>query len=162
MFFFQIYSLVCLSTRIRLFLHYRYKRHAITCVMKIYPQYSIEIAYVHDDHQVQNTTSIYWYQTAHACLTQQTQNICITFAQRRPRRWSSIVQMLYNVLCFTTVVVLIRYISQLNYSYLTWNVWPQIKHSMSNFQPLEVMDRGSETQPQVVENLNKFTWRDNG
>ena len=25
---------------------------------------------------------------------------------------------------------------------------------MSNFQPLEVVDRGSETQPQVVENLN--------
>ena len=24
---------------------------------------------------------------------------------------------------------------------------------MSNFQPLEVVDRGSETQPQVVENL---------
>ena len=28
---------------------------------------------------------------------------------------------------------------------------------MSNFQPLEVVDRGSETQPQLVENLNKFT-----
>ena len=28
---------------------------------------------------------------------------------------------------------------------------------MSNFQPLEVEDRGSETQPQVVENLNKLT-----
>ena len=26
---------------------------------------------------------------------------------------------------------------------------------MSNFQSLEVVDRGSETQPQVVENLNK-------
>ena len=26
---------------------------------------------------------------------------------------------------------------------------------MSNFQQLEVVDRGSETQPQVVENLNK-------
>ena len=25
---------------------------------------------------------------------------------------------------------------------------------LSNFQPLEVVDRGSETQPQVVENLN--------
>ena len=25
---------------------------------------------------------------------------------------------------------------------------------MSNFQPLEVVDRGSDTQPQVVENLN--------
>ena len=25
------------------------------------------------------------------------------------------------------------------------------------FQPLEVVDRGSETQPQVVENLNKLT-----
>ena len=28
---------------------------------------------------------------------------------------------------------------------------------MSNFQPLEVVDRGSETQPQVVENVNKLT-----
>ena len=27
---------------------------------------------------------------------------------------------------------------------------------MSNFQPLEVVDRCSETQPQVVENLNKI------
>ena len=33
---------------------------------------------------------------------------------------------------------------------------------MSNFQPLEVVDRGSETQPQVVENLNKFTKQDEG
>ena len=31
---------------------------------------------------------------------------------------------------------------------------------MSNFQPLEVVDRGSETQPQVGENLNKLTWQD--
>ena len=29
--------------------------------------------------------------------------------------------------------------------------------NMSNFQSLEVVDRGSETQPQVVENLNKLT-----
>ena len=29
--------------------------------------------------------------------------------------------------------------------------------NMSNFQPLEVVDRGSETQPQVVEMLNKLT-----
>ena len=28
---------------------------------------------------------------------------------------------------------------------------------MSNLQPLKVVDRGSETQPQVVEKLNKFT-----
>ena len=27
---------------------------------------------------------------------------------------------------------------------------------MSNFQPLEVVDRGGETQPEVVENLNKL------
>ena len=33
---------------------------------------------------------------------------------------------------------------------------------MSNFQPLEVVDRGSETQPQVVENLNKLTLQDKG
>ena len=28
---------------------------------------------------------------------------------------------------------------------------------MTNFQPLEVVDRGSETQSQVAENLNKLT-----
>ena len=28
---------------------------------------------------------------------------------------------------------------------------------MSNFRPLEVVGRDSETQPQVVENLNKLT-----
>ena len=28
---------------------------------------------------------------------------------------------------------------------------------MSNFYPLEVVDRSSETQPQVVENLNLLT-----
>ena len=33
---------------------------------------------------------------------------------------------------------------------------------MSNFQPLEVVNRGSETQPQVVENLNKLTEQDEG
>ena len=31
------------------------------------------------------------------------------------------------------------------------------KINMSNFQPLEVVDRGSYTQPRVVENLNKLT-----
>ena len=30
------------------------------------------------------------------------------------------------------------------------------KINMSNFQPLKVVDRGSETQPRVVENLNKL------
>ena len=30
---------------------------------------------------------------------------------------------------------------------------------MSNFQPLDVVDRGSETQPQVVGNLNYFSWK---
>ena len=33
---------------------------------------------------------------------------------------------------------------------------------MGNFQPLEVVDRGSETQPQVVENLNQSTPPDKG
>ena len=33
---------------------------------------------------------------------------------------------------------------------------------MSNLQPLEVVDRGSETQPQAVENLNKKTEQDKG
>ena len=33
---------------------------------------------------------------------------------------------------------------------------------MSNFQPLEVVGRGSETQLQVGENLSKLTWQDNG
>ena len=31
---------------------------------------------------------------------------------------------------------------------------------MHNFQPLEVVGRGSETQLQVGENLNKFTQQD--
>ena len=31
---------------------------------------------------------------------------------------------------------------------------------MSNFQPLEVVDRSRETQPQAVENLNKITQQD--
>ena len=31
---------------------------------------------------------------------------------------------------------------------------------MSNSQPLKVVDRGSETQLQVGEKLNKITWRD--
>ena len=31
---------------------------------------------------------------------------------------------------------------------------------MSNFQPHEVVDRGSETQPLVVENLNILTEQD--
>ena len=33
---------------------------------------------------------------------------------------------------------------------------------MSNFQPLEVVGRGSETQLQVAENLNKLTEQDKG
>ena len=32
---------------------------------------------------------------------------------------------------------------------------------MSNFQSLEVVDRGSKTQPRVVENLNKLIKEDN-
>ena len=33
---------------------------------------------------------------------------------------------------------------------------------MSNFQPLEVVYRGSETRPHVVENLHKFFQQDKG
>ena len=33
---------------------------------------------------------------------------------------------------------------------------------MSDFQPLEVVDRGSETQFQMAENLNKITQRAKG
>ena len=33
---------------------------------------------------------------------------------------------------------------------------------MSNFNLLEVVGRGSETQLHVGENLNKITWRDKG
>ena len=33
---------------------------------------------------------------------------------------------------------------------------------MSNFQPLEVVDRGSETQPKVVENLNTLIQQGTG
>ena len=36
------------------------------------------------------------------------------------------------------------------------------KYSMSDFQPLEVVDCGSETQPLVVENLNKLGLQDKG
>ena len=32
-----------------------------------------------------------------------------------------------------------------------------LKTNMSNFKPLEVVDRGSETKLQVLENLNKLT-----
>ena len=43
---------------------------------------------------------------------------------------------------------------------LTWrfaNIFAQSKQIiMSNFQPLEVVDRGGETQPQVAENLEKL------
>ena len=40
------------------------------------------------------------------------------------------------------------------------NVSYEIKQIiMTNFQPLEVVNRGSETQPQVVENLNKLLSR---
>ena len=34
--------------------------------------------------------------------------------------------------------------------------------NMSNFQPLDIVNRGSETQYQVVENLNKITSQDKG
>ena len=33
---------------------------------------------------------------------------------------------------------------------------------MSNSQPLEIVDRGIETQPQVVEIVMKFTWQARG
>ena len=33
---------------------------------------------------------------------------------------------------------------------------------MSNVQALEVMDRGSETQLKVIENVNKLTQQDKG
>ena len=34
--------------------------------------------------------------------------------------------------------------------------------NVSNFEPLEVVDRGSETQSQMVENLKQFTQQDKG
>ena len=40
------------------------------------------------------------------------------------------------------------------------NVWSQIKITMSNFHPLEVVGRGSETQLPVDENLNEITYRE--
>ena len=33
---------------------------------------------------------------------------------------------------------------------------------MSNFQPLEAVDRGSETQLQAAENFNYLIWKDKG
>ena len=70
-----------------------------------------------------------------------------------------------------TIVVLICFISQINNWYWEWNVCLNIKickclvlnlTNMSNFQPREVVYRGSEIQPQVVENLNKLTKQDKG
>ena len=37
-----------------------------------------------------------------------------------------------------------------------------LKLNKYNFQPLEVVDRGSEAQPQVVEHLKKITQQDRG
>ena len=44
------------------------------------------------------------------------------------------------------------------------NICAQIEQiqCMSNFHPLGVVDRVSETQPQVVENINKLPWQDKG
>ena len=50
-------------------------------------------------------------------------------------------------LLITTIVVLKPFYVNVNV-----NLWSLIEHT---FQPLEVVDRGSETEPQVVENLNK-------
>ena len=70
-------------------------------------------------------------------------------------------------LLITTIVVFIMFlISGPNHCYWEWNVCINIKiceyvcsneTNMSNFQPHEVVDRGSETQLQVAENLNKWT-----
>ena len=37
-----------------------------------------------------------------------------------------------------------------------WLYGLKLNKYMTNFQALEVVDRGSETQPQVLENLNKL------
>ena len=66
-------------------------------------------------------------------------------------------------LLITTIVVLICCISRINHSYWGPNVCLNINickclvsnyTNMSNFQPLQVVDRDSETQLQVAENLN--------
>ena len=63
-------------------------------------------------------------------------NFYIRSAQRFPR-WSSIVQMLYKCFAFTVIKRLVSNST-----------------NISNFHPLEVVGRGSETQLQVGENLN--------
>ena len=73
--------------------------------------------------------------------TQQTENICITFVQRRPQclqRWSNIVQMLCK--CF----VLTEYFE-------SFNPYPA-KLINLNFQPLEVVSGYRDPQLQVAEN----------
>ena len=42
------------------------------------------------------------------------------------------------------------------------NMRAQIKQITSHFQPLEAVDSGSETQPQVVEKLNNLTLQNKG
>ena len=59
------------------------------------------------------------------------------------------------------------FISRINHCHWEWNACLNINickwlDSNYNFQPLDVVDRGSETQPQVVENLNRFNLQDNG
>ena len=67
----------------------------------------------------------------------------------------------------TSIVILICYISRLNNTVLLGMKWV-VKHqdlqmfdvtlnNTSNFHPLEVVDRGSETQLQVGDNLNTTT-----
>ena len=65
------------------------------------------------------------------------------------------------------IVVFTRFISRLKHCYWERNVCVNIEickclfsnlPNMSFFQPLAVVDRGSETKPQVVKNLNKLTY----
>ena len=69
------------------------------------------------------------------------------------------------------MIVSICFISRLNHSYCELNECLNItickylvsnSTNISNFHPLEVAGRGSETQLQVAENLNKLTWLQKG
>ena len=60
-------------------------------------------------------------------------------------------------LLIMTIVLLILYYKPIKSLLLGIKITKKI-----NFLPLDIVDRRSEKQPQVVENFNKFTWRYGG
>ena len=80
------------------------------------------------------------------------------------RIFASIIILTYKPLSVTSWLFVVCFSSRLNHSYLQWNEWLnmkilkcffcQIQRNVSNFHPLEVVGRSSETQLQVGEHLN--------